>query len=148
MATEPEHIALANRNHEALLYLMQEPQRFPEWIATIAFYKAVHVVEAVFSQQTNIRTSASHDERLRSLKIPRFKEIFTHFRVLHNASSIARYLRDRESRTDYSSFTDYIAADKVVDKIVNGRLRPIEQHAIKFLSAAGKQMLKRMDSQS
>ena len=48
MATEADHIALANKNHEVLLYLLKDAARFPEWITVAAFYKAVQIVEAVF----------------------------------------------------------------------------------------------------
>ena len=48
MATEADHIALANKNHDVLLYLMKDVRRFPEWVSVAAFYKAVQIVEAVF----------------------------------------------------------------------------------------------------
>jgi hypothetical protein len=48
MATEADHIALANKNHDVLLHLLNDVERFPEWVAVAAFYKAVQIVEAVF----------------------------------------------------------------------------------------------------
>lgn len=45
MATELEHIELANRNHEALRVLLAADDDHPEWVATIAFYKALQILE-------------------------------------------------------------------------------------------------------
>lgn len=63
MPTEADHIALANKNHDVLQHLMQDPERFPEWIVTTAFYKAVQLVEAVFANhghRQDREASASH----------------------------------------------------------------------------------------
>jgi hypothetical protein len=54
--------------------------------------------------------------------------------VLWQASSIARYLYDKENSRSYSTFSDYLPYEKVVEKMVYRRLRPIEQHAIGHLS--------------
>ena len=49
MANEASHIALANRNHDALGALLNASDEHPEWVATIAFYKALQIVEAAFA---------------------------------------------------------------------------------------------------
>ncbi len=41
------HLSLANKNHQALQCLMADSQKHSEWIATVAYYKAAQVVEAV-----------------------------------------------------------------------------------------------------
>ena len=50
MSTESEHIALANRDQATLEYLLLDPPKCSEWIAAVAFYKSLHVVEAIFAQ--------------------------------------------------------------------------------------------------
>ena len=40
MPQEGDHVALANRNHDTLYHLLKDPEKYSEWIATVAFYKA------------------------------------------------------------------------------------------------------------
>ena len=141
MATEADHLVLANKNHQALLHLVPRPEDFSEWIATIAFYKALQVVEAVFVRR-GYRAS-DHNRRFELLKTS-FPEIYRHFRVLWQASTIARYLHDNESNRSYSQFSDYLSPARVVEKLVFRRLRPIEELAVSHLSEAGRQALVRV----
>jgi hypothetical protein len=71
MANETDHIKLANRNHDILHSLIDEG-RFMDWAVTTAFYKAVHIVEAVFANDLHTH-STSHTEREKTLKISRYK---------------------------------------------------------------------------
>jgi hypothetical protein len=48
MPTLDAHAAIARRNHDVLNLLLPKCDDHPEWIVTIAFYKAVHLAEAVF----------------------------------------------------------------------------------------------------
>jgi hypothetical protein len=84
MASEADHISLANHNHEFLLQLLQDGAH-TDWAATVAFYKAVHVVEAVFAHDLHSH-SISHTARESSLKSPRFKLIFVNYSHLYTAS--------------------------------------------------------------
>lgn len=138
MAKASDHIHLANRNQEALDFLIGAEPRFPEWTATVAFYKAVHIVEAVFAVQC-IEASTDHWERLHKLKSNRrFEKMHEHFRPMFNVSLIARYLSDLGG-TAYKTFTDYLPADQVKPKIVRHRLHRLEESAVKFLNKeAGK----------
>ena len=52
MATESDHISLANHNHGLLLHLLAHGG-YPDWAATVGFYKAVHIVEAVFATEVD-----------------------------------------------------------------------------------------------
>ena len=136
MASELNHIALVNRNHEALVRLLEEPASFPEWITTISFYKAVQLVEASFVF-TQVGPTTSHGERLDKLKRERrYLHIYQHFRPLWQASTIARYLSDHESGKQYKAFSDYLSPEKVVTQMVRHRLRQIEASIAKpgFLS--------------
>jgi len=143
MATEENHIALANKNHQTLEYLLLDETSHPEWIATISFYKALHVVEAVFSNDSNVRSRTNHNSRLDELKARSvYHPIFKHYRVLWQASTVARYLYDQSTSCGYSRFTDYLPAKDVRKKLVKRRLRSVEQHCKKFLSEKGKNALK------
>lgn len=145
MASDLDHVALANRNHEALEHLLEQPGRFPEWITTIAFYKALQMVEASFAHTQTGRTS-THGDRLDRLKREkRYQHIFKHYRPLWEASMVARYLSDLSGR-DYRSFTDYMKPEVVVAQIVRHRLRQIENSLAQpeFLSAQALRDLRRL----
>ncbi len=145
-SAEQDHIALANRNHAALLYVMDRAKDFPEWVATIAFYKSVQVIEASLVY-TDKRPSHDHRERLRRLKNDnRYQETFKHYRPLFEASLIARYLRN-DSGGGYSAFSDFIASDQVVNQFVSHRLRRIETSLCKspFLSKSAREALDRVE---
>lgn len=156
MSLEADHIELANRNHDTLLYLAKEAHVHPEWVATVAFYKAVQVVEAVFESATGDHSNG-HDNRIDRLKHPKYAEIFKAYRPLYAASLVARYLEDSSSRkidppvagkkpasVQYRRFTDYMPANSVVQRLLRRRLDVIEQHAAKFLSKDGSKALKRI----
>lgn len=66
MPQEGDHVALANRNHDTLYHLLEDPEKYSEWIATVAFYKALQVVEAMFAKTS--RSKHDHSGRHDSLK--------------------------------------------------------------------------------
>lgn len=150
MALEADHIELANRNHDTLAYLAAEVEQHSEWVATVAFYKAVQVVEAVFAAHSKSH-SHSHDARLSRLKLKVYSGLFKPYRHLYAASLVARYLEDASATKldssaaikKYSCFSDYIAPDEVMERLVRKRLHPLEEIAVGFLSEAGKASLKR-----
>lgn len=132
MATVSDHIVLANRNHLALAYLLQRHEDFPEWVVCVGFYKALHVVDAMFIALGEDPPS-NHGEREDMLKEgEQFKFLYRHYRPLWNASSIARYLCDR-SGNGYKSFASYLSADDARD-FVKSKLREIEDAALMELS--------------
>ena len=155
MAVELDHVAVANRNHATLLYLLREPLEHPEWIATVAFYKAVHVVEAAFAVKRRCHSN-SHDARIDELKHPEFQVLFKAFRPLYAASLVARYLEDSSSRKfdkdgsaakKFTTFTDFMSAEDVVKRLICKRLYTLEQNAIAFLSEDGRNLLKRISDE-
>jgi hypothetical protein len=144
MATEVDHIALANKNQDALGYMIGEVARFPEWVTTIAFYKGVQLVEAVFAN--NGKHTHGHKDRHEMLKAPTFQVLYRDYRALWSASTVARYLYDNDRQVRYSQFSDYLPPDRVIEKLVNKRLRTLEQHAISMLSPRCCTSLKRLPS--
>jgi hypothetical protein len=143
MATEADHLALANKNHDLLLHLLQDAARFPEWVTVAAFYKAVQIVEAVFVHQHG-RYCHGHQDRLDALKTRGYKVLHKHYRALWSASSVARYLYDSNARKGYSCFSDYLSPDNVVRAIVKRRLHGVECEAVGLLSDEGHKNLKRL----
>lgn len=151
MAAEADHIALANRNHDTLLFLLSKVEQYSEWVAIVAFYKAVHVVEAVFAHDLQ-KHSSSHAIREGWLLQSKYKSIWKSYYHLSNASRIARYLEVSPvdgsgsvgPSTTYSQFSDYMDAETVRSSLVYKRLRLVEDESQKFLSPAAHAKLKRI----
>lgn len=140
MPDELTHIYQANRNHGALEYLMNGADCYSEWVTTVAFYKAVHVVEAMLFHQYGIN-SHDHRKRLGTLQ-SRNKELYKQFRPLHQASMVARYLCSANGHhTQYAKFGDYLSAESVVQEMVHRRLARVEQIALNNLSECARQTL-------
>lgn len=141
MSDEHDHIALANINHDALVHLLKDHSRFPEWISTVAFYKAVQIVEAIIANNLRMH-SMCHEDRRKTLQMDRFKKIHREYLPLLTASRIARYLED--SKTAVNSFRSWRPAESVKSELVEGRLRRLEQNCLPFLSDAAKKVLKKI----
>jgi hypothetical protein len=85
MASEAAHLAKADAN-QAFLDTISD--QFPDWLAIVAFYKAVHLVEALFARQG--APSHNHGHRNRRLK-KRYPSIWRDFAALFRASTLLRY---------------------------------------------------------
>jgi len=131
MASEQDHIDLANSNQQVIDHLIKEAS-FHDWLAIVAFYKAVHVVEAVFANHLH-RHSCSHSDREERLKKTRsLMVIFKDYSHLLNESRNFRYLLCPPGRMTF---------EQVRSQLVYKRLYGVEQKAIQFLSDAGKARL-------
>jgi hypothetical protein len=134
MPTDAEHLAVAKRNQNLIDHLLPDIGRFGEWITVIAFYKALHVVEAVFFRDHPANHGRNHETREHLLKTtPRYQQIYRFYRKLWAASTVARYLEDQSSGAEYKSFDDYLAPNLVQSLILNHYLRQIEQSASRYL---------------
>ena len=141
MATESDHISLANHNHGLLLHLLAHGG-YPDWAATVGFYKAVHVVEAVFATDLH-RDSTSHTNREETLKIAKYKGIAKDYSHLLTASRVARYL-SAHGQGEFHTFTDFMDNDGV-KSLIQTRLYGVEQRSLAFLTDAGKKALLKID---
>src|SRR3990172_8898931 len=97
MPSKDAHLAAARENQDVIDYLCLQVDKFPGWIATVAFYKALHVVEALFAVDGTGSGGHTdrHEDRNRLLKkTSRYQHIWKSYRPLYQASLIARYLRE------------------------------------------------------
>ena len=130
MPNENSHLALANHNQELLDKLVAEVDKFPDWTATVAFYKALHVVEAAFACENPVRHGTDHPSRERILKSDRkYESIYRHYRVLYAASMVARYMQDNQT-----DFTSYLSPQQVIDTLLKHRLNEVEKSAAKKMA--------------
>lgn len=143
MSTEAEHIALANRNQGVLDLLLQYPTISAEWVAVVAFYKALHVVEAIFSRDQRISHTHNHHVRLETLKNERrYQLLFPPYRALWTAGLVARYLEAQipagtGSVQRFSRFDDYLPAANLRPDLLDRFLHPFEGLAFQLLSPSG-----------
>jgi hypothetical protein len=127
MPNEKSHLALANHNQELLDKLVAEIDKSPDWTATVAFYKALHVVEAAFACENPTRHGTDHPSRECILKSDKkYESIYRHYRVLYAASMVARYMQDNET-----DFTSYLSPRQVIDTLLKHRLLEVEKSAAK-----------------
>lgn len=132
MASEADHIAAANLNQKTLCHLCQDVRVHGPWVAVVAFYKALHIVEAVFANDPEIKHCTDHGSREKALKKKtKYEHINRQYAPLSRAATIARYLH--HSGRDYHSFFDYLNATKIESELLFYRLHELEKSAAKFL---------------
>ena len=109
MASADAHRAKAEKN---LRFLGIIPDEYADWLATVAFYSAVHYVQAVFARDgVSSRSHFELNQRLRR----QHPDIWRQFKPLYNASRLARY-------TDFP-----INAAEVLGELIEGRLKAIRR---------------------
>ena len=135
MASEADHIAAANLNQRTLGHLCQDVSVHGPWVAVVAFYKALHIVEAVFANDPEIRHCTDHGSREMTLKRKtKYEHIHRQYAPLSRAATIARYLH--HSGKDYHSFFDDMDAGKIESELLFFRLHELEKSAAKFFTMA------------
>jgi len=145
MATALDQILLANKDHDVLMALLSHYRNYPEWVVTVAFYKALHIVDAVCLESGFV--PCGHAHRLDLLKRrPAWQPIHRHYQPLWIASGIARYLFDSDAQQGYGKFIDYMPVDDVVTHAVGKRLLGVEQTALQAMKSPElKKRLKQLD---
>jgi hypothetical protein len=134
MPDETVHILLAKHNQDLINHLLPNKSDFHDWITIAAFYKALHIVEAVFYNNNEIRHGHNHENRESFLKTNnKYRKIYMHYRPLWAAATIARYLEGPRIDT-VNNFSDYLSPEEVVTQMLNNHLQQIEKSAKKFLS--------------
>ena len=85
MGTAAQHRQKAEHH---LRFLDAISDEYPDWLATVAFYAAVELVESLFSGRD--AHSKSHEDRNNFVR-RNFQSIHRDFKALYNASLDARY---------------------------------------------------------
>jgi hypothetical protein len=86
MGTKADHTEKASDNQRFLDSINQK--EFPDWYVTVAFYKALHLVEKLFAAQGC--HSNNHRDRHDNLK-RHWQDIWREYRPLYTLSRRARY---------------------------------------------------------
>ena len=107
MLTVTDCVRKAIRNKAFLKRLLEFLDSHPDWIAIVAFYSALHFVDACLLKEHNIR-KIHHEERERevSLHLP---EIYPSYKRLFDLGFRARYMKieDAPSVEEAKSAIEY-----------------------------------------
>ncbi|HUP81414.1 MAG TPA: hypothetical protein VM260_22880 [Pirellula sp.] len=134
MPNVSDHLRLAKRLLGTLNHLLQEQEKHSEWIAVTAFYRSLHLSEAVLLTK-NIPHDRTHVGREQALKRTNSTaNIWKHYRSLWQASCIARYLAFHDD--EYANFSSYLTPSEVHSELVRHRLREIEKSVALQLNKA------------
>jgi hypothetical protein len=139
MASEATHIQQANRNQSVLDRLIADSDPASDWITVVAFYKAVHVVEAILASNESSPNnhSVDHKSRNHSLKT-KYQKIWESYYFLSRSSGGARYLESRQPSgviRSYPAFSRFLSHDKVLEDTLGIDLKQVEQEASLLLSS-------------
>ena len=63
MPSKQVHLKQAEHNQALIDQLFALTDDFSDWITTAAFYKALHLIEALFTQDPEIRHTTTHADR-------------------------------------------------------------------------------------
>ena len=132
MPSKASHLCVVKENSAAIDWLRQANPPMPQWVVTVAFYKALHIVEAVFIADKNspIKHADDHSQRNEVLrKHHRYQHLWKHYRPLWNDSLIARYLQGNAEADSYSGFADYMPLADVEKTHLNHHLVQIVRTA-------------------
>jgi hypothetical protein len=135
MPSKEAHIAAAKKNEAALRHLLSGDDHLG-WVVTVAFYKALHIVEAVFAVDSKLGVDHTddHAKRNRILReTVRYSHFWKHYRPLWNLSLIARYLQSDDNAPVYEVFSTYMPREAVEGIALGHHLRQIEKSAIAYL---------------
>jgi hypothetical protein len=136
MPNTASHLAVAGRNGDLIQHLTQTKDRHSEWLAVVAFYKALHLVDAMLFCDHPCKHGGDHTERARILKVTqKYQNIYRNFRPLSAASCVARYLAT--DGREYSAFAAYLSPDQVMAVLINHHLKQVEDRVTRILESRG-----------
>lgn len=128
--SEKAHADKTVHNVAFVCFLDGHP-RFHDWTATGAFYAAVHAAEALFAARPQSpRHGANHEEREYLLKTERrYGKIWRHYRPLHQAATVARYLKNVET------FAEFLPPREVRSTLLKHHLASLLTSARRFVGS-------------
>ena len=130
------HEKIAMNNLAVIDNLLKESegcfQTFAPWVVTVAFYKALHLVECILYVDGHFDRhipphSHNHAERHNILRHRKYAKLWNHYYALYTASMTARYLADIGEVNVEQYFQQYFGSvDKIRSAVLHHHLRQIE----------------------
>ncbi len=124
MPTDLEHRLKYQANRVVLEKLRADPEPSLEWISTLAFYCAVHLIEALAFHGEK-RNNADHVERSRYLTQSIHAVLHLNLNALRTASETARYQSSKMFQAHYRASS--------VEYMVTYHLKAIEDYVLNLL---------------
>lgn len=125
MPKQKAHADQCRHNEEAIRFLSGRIDNFPDWVAVVAFYKALHAIETVFA--TEGKHYGKHTERNSAIRNhPKLKAIWNSYRIMKSASRIARYLTEDEGACVFPRFASYMTPEQVKTTLLENHLVAVE----------------------
>jgi len=121
MPTDSEHLLKYQANRVVLDKLRADPEHLLEWISIVAFYCAVHLIEAL-AYHDEKRNSADHTERSRYLTKSNHAVLHQNLNALRTASETARYQSCRMFQAHFRASS--------VEYLVTYHLKTIEDYVL------------------
>lgn len=117
MPSAAEHVEVARQNSLTLAALKTASGSHAPWIATVAFYEALHIVDArlFFDGHDPI----GHKDRFLVLRNQAYQPLWFHFQPLYNTSRIARY-------SSVTAFAQHIKPSEVENRLIRLHLAKIK----------------------
>jgi len=134
MPSRAAHLKMAEHNQTTLDYLIEKLDTHPDWVVTVAFYKAVHLAEALLAAAD--ADAHSHDHRSREFALknnPSYANAYKHYRPLRDASFLARYFACRDDGEE--DFSSTHTTENVKEELIGHRLCQFEKSVRKHLNA-------------
>lgn len=141
MPSESAHASLVLHNVDVLGSLC-ERKGHHDWVSVVAFYTALHAVEALFARQKpdGRAHGQSHENREHLLKSDhRYSNLYKHYRPLQGIATVARYLEDNRGRVGkkvphgIACFDDYMSEADVRNEVIAHRLNQVLRTASRLL---------------
>lgn len=143
MAGPNAHLSKAVHNIKTIAFLFTGTNK-KDWIATVAFYAALHIVDAVLYHNNRglQRHGQTHNYRERLVKYnPKFQHMWTFYWSLHNESVVARYLQLERTPIDTHIDFDVRMPDDKLGPFLKAKLGGLIQSTEGLLPRDKKQVL-------
>ncbi len=130
MPNKVNHLAAARENRAVAIFLLENDLSLA-WATTIAFYSALHLIEAAFAK--NGQHFDNHLSRNAHLKSERsLQNIWKHYKPLFDYSLKARYLADENGSAE-DLMKSYLGSSGVREQVMNHHLHQVEKSVANIL---------------
>jgi len=117
-----EHLVQWRHNRK---FISQIPGHYADWIVTVAFYTALHAVEAILTAD-GARPRSSHKDRHTILQAERrYQKIHEDYCTLYDLALVARYS---------ASPAKWLPPAEIDEKVIRGTVYPIEASVRRLLA--------------
>jgi len=111
LANEMQH-KLRGEHNEQFLNTLGSTSEFIDWKFVVLYYSALHFGDAYIAKAKKGKTIINnHDERRKHYSREMSREVFTSYKLLENASVIARYHPEMSSVLTDAKFQDLYNTD-------------------------------------